>query len=131
LSGARSERIDEMNTHLTTDDLARETVPAGGGRLDSILRTLTVAVALMVFGFSAPMVFADHMGNHERAPEASTSDCGEEAAEIDSTAVYGPGAGEVFSAESEDGGVLSASEATEVAEEDETVPARPFDLRPW
>jgi hypothetical protein len=107
LSGARSERIDEMNTHLTTDDLARQTVPASGRTLDSILRTLTVAVALLVFGFSAPMVFADHMGNHERTVDQSVTEC------------------------SSDEGVLSATEATEPAEEDETVPARPFELRPW
>ena len=120
-----------MNTQQTSNDMAQQIDRAGGRTLDSILRTLTVAVALLVFGFSAPMVFADHMGNHERAPEASTSDCGEEAAELDSAAVYGPGTGEVFSAEGPDGGVLSATEATEPAAEDETVPARPFDFRPW
>jgi hypothetical protein len=96
-----------MNTHLTTDDLARETVPAGGRRLDSILRTLTVAVALLVFGYSAPMVFADHMGNHERSVDQSVTEC------------------------SADAGVRSATEAAEPAVQDETTPARPFDSRPW
>ena len=67
-----------MNTHQTSDDMARQTDRARGRRLDSILRTFTVAVALLIFGFSAPMVVADHMGNHERGP-AESAGCGKEA----------------------------------------------------
>src|SRR5215216_3433953 len=63
---------DEMNTQQTSPDMARQIDRAAGRRLDSILRTLTVAVALLVFGFSAPMVFADHMGNHQRGPAESS-----------------------------------------------------------
>ena len=120
-----------MNTQEMSDDETRPTKGSGIRMFDSILRTLTVAVALVIFGFSAPMVFADHMGNHERPIEESTSDCGEKAAELDSTALYGPGTGEVFSAESLDGGVFTATEAPEPAVQDETAPARPFDSRPW
>ena len=96
-----------MNTQLTTGDLARQSDRAGGRSLDSILRTLTVSVALLVFGFSAPMVFADHMGNHERGVDQSVTEC------------------------SADAGVRSATEAAEPAGQDETTPARPFDGRPW
>jgi hypothetical protein len=96
-----------MSTQQTSNDLARQIDRAGGRRLDSILRMLTVAVALMVFGFSAPMVFADHMGNHERSVDQSVTEC------------------------SSDEGVLSATEEREPVEEEETVPARPFELRPW
>ena len=69
-----------MNTQQTSDDQARPTTRTGSCRLDSFLRTLTVAVALLVFGFSAPMAFADHMGNHERG-KAESTECGKEASE--------------------------------------------------
>lgn len=52
-----------MNTQRTSNDSTRRADRAGGHTLDSILRSLTVAVALLVFGFSAQMVVADHMGN--------------------------------------------------------------------
>jgi hypothetical protein len=95
-----------MNTQQTTDDLARQTVPASGRTLDSILRTLTVAVALLVFGFSAPMVFADHMGNHLLTTDQSVTEC------------------------NSDTGVLSATEATEPAVQDKTQPVLPFNAGP-
>jgi hypothetical protein len=69
-----------MNTQQTSDDMARQTDRPGTRRLDSFLRTLTVAVALIVFGVSAPMALADHMGNHERGP-AESAECGKAASE--------------------------------------------------
>jgi hypothetical protein len=71
-----------MNTHQMSDDVVRQIDRAGGRRLDSILRTLTVGIALLVFGFSAPMVVADHMGNHERG-SAESAGCGKEASETE------------------------------------------------
>jgi hypothetical protein len=73
-----------MNTQHTSDDMARPTTRTGSRRLDSILRTLTVAIALLVFGVSAPMALADHMGNHERG-EAETADCGKAPSEATGT----------------------------------------------
>ena len=69
-----------MNPQQTSDSMPRPTNRADGRRIDSILRTLTVAVALLVFGVSAPMAVADHMGNHERGP-AESAGCGNEASE--------------------------------------------------
>jgi hypothetical protein len=84
LSGARADRSNDMNTQQTSDDMARPTTRPGSRRLDSILRTLTVAVALIVFGVSAPIAFADHMGNHERG-EAEVAECGKTASEATGT----------------------------------------------
>jgi hypothetical protein len=82
LSGEIAHRRDEMNTQQMSDDVVRQTDLAGGRRLDSMLRTITVAVALLTFGISAPMVFADHMGNHERG-SAESAGCGKEASETE------------------------------------------------
>ena len=73
-----------MNTQQTSDDQARPTTRTGSCRLDSFIRTLTVAVALLVFGFSAPMAFADHMGNHERG-EPESAECDEATTEATGT----------------------------------------------
>jgi hypothetical protein len=69
-----------MSTLQTSSNSTRPTTRTGSRRLDSILRTLTVAVALLVFGVSAPMALADHMGNHERG-EAESAECGKAAGE--------------------------------------------------
>lgn len=68
-----------MNTQQTSTDLARQIDRARGRTLDSILRALTVAAALLVFGLFAPTAFADHMGNHLRPRDNSDG--------VDSTAV--------------------------------------------
>ena len=114
-----------MNTQQTSD-MARQTDRAGGRRLDSILRTLTVAVALLVFGFSAPMVFADHMGNHERPLDGSAGDCGVESSEVDSTDTSAQ-----TQLAAQYGDAFTGSRADDADESEETVPARPFDGRPW
>ena len=95
-----------MNTPLMSHDTTPQTDRLGGRRLDSALRTVTVAVALLVFGFSAPMVFADHMGNHLLTTDQSVTEC------------------------NSDTGVLSATEATEPAVQDKTQPVLPFNAGP-
>jgi hypothetical protein len=88
-----------MNTPLMSHDTTPQTDRLGGRRLDSALRTVTVAVALLVFGFSAPMVFADHMGNHQRGPAESTESteagsgqaCGQDIVDLPSTSDNEPG----------------------------------------
>ena len=65
-----------MNTQQTPPNPVRQSRRT----LDSFLRTLTVAAALLVFGVSAPMAVADHMGNHERGSAESAS-CGQTATE--------------------------------------------------
>lgn len=67
-----------MSTQQTSDDMTRQTDRAGGRRLDSILRTLTVAIGLLIFGVSAPMVFADHM-HPTPTPMPVMAGCSEEA----------------------------------------------------
>jgi hypothetical protein len=74
-----------MKTQLTTVDLARQTNRACDRMLNSILRTLTVAVALLIFGFSSSMVLADHMGNHARYNDQSVTECSSDSGVLSAT----------------------------------------------
>jgi hypothetical protein len=90
-----------MISYLTSCDRNKRNLApsrARGRRIGSTLRVLAFALALL--GTTTSVVFADHMGNHARPLEKPAGECGEGAAELGSTALYGPGTGEVFSAES-------------------------------
>lgn len=111
-----------MSTQQTSSDRTRQTGREGGRTLDSILRALTVAVALLAFGLSAPMTFADHM----RPPEESTSDCGAETDEVE-----GANASTQTQLAAQGGEALGVSGSDDSDQPTETESARPFDGRPW
>jgi hypothetical protein len=101
--------------------------------------TLAAVLALLVVGMSAQRAFADRKANQMQSLEQSTSTCGEKAAEPDSTTLHSPGTDGAPSTDSadpstqsvvQDDGVSAGSNAEDANDEEETVPARPFDGRP-
>jgi hypothetical protein len=120
------------NEHEGPDERAAKSWSASTARVSTdrprsvkaMFITLAVALALLALGTSMPTALADHMGNHERPVEESTSDCGAASSEA------GSADASTQTQLAVQGGAVSAGSNASNAD-DEVEPARPFDGRPW